>query len=138
MLQKITKLKKIIAPTAAAALLTSPAAAANITILPWYAENGEYTRYWFDWSAGLFQPYAFLNSITLPFTDIIGYWFFVLIWGVYLFGVWSRTQSLAMIAIVMLIGGPLWGMLLPPESYIVGYLCLAMGFTAIIFKLVKR
>lgn len=124
--------------SAAAGLLAliAPAAANNLTA--WYPETGEYTRFWFDWSAGEFAPLGFLNSVTMPFTDVVGYFFFVLLWGVYLFGVWNRAQSLELVIVALLIFAPLWGILLPPESYPVGIICLAIGITAIIYKLWKK
>lgn len=130
--------KKIITllTAAGASLLAAPAAAFNFTA--WYPEAGEYTRYWFDWSAGEFAPYGFLNSVTLPFVDIVGYFFFVLLWGVYLFGVWNRAQSIELVVVALLIFAPLWGLLLPPESYPVGIICLAIGITAIVYKLYKK
>lgn len=132
-------LKKIKTLTAAAgaALLAAPAAAAyNLTA--WNPEGGEYTRYWFDWSAGTFAPYGFLNSVTLPFVDIVGYFFFVLLWAVYLFGVWNRAMSIELVVVALLIFAPLWGIFLPAESYPVGIICLAIGITAIVYKLYKR
>lgn len=130
------KLKTRITTAAAGlAALVTPAAA-NLTA--WYPDTGEYTRYWFDWSAGEFAPYGFLNSIILPFTDIVGYFFFVLLWGVYLFGVWNRAQSIELVVVALLIFAPLWGILLPPESYPVGLICLAIGISAIIYKLWKK
>lgn len=67
-------------------LLVQPAAADNvltivpptfnplqINITPWDPETGYFTRYWFDYETGAFQPYAFLQSIMMPFTDIMGY-----------------------------------------------------------------
>lgn len=123
------------AAAAGMAALAVPAAA-NVTA--WYPETGEYTRFWFDWTAGEFAPYGFLNSVTLPFVDIVGYFFFVLLWGVYLFGIWNRAQSLELVVVALLIFAPLWGILLPPESYPVGILCLAIGISAIIYKLWKK
>lgn len=129
------KIKNALLGLAGFALLTNPASA-NITA--WYPQVGEYTRYWFDWSAGTFNPYGFLNSIALPFVDTVGYFFYVLLWGAYLFGVWNRAQSIELVTIALLILAPLWGFLLPPESYPVGLICLAIGISAIVYKLYKR
>lgn len=132
---KLKALTKRAAGLIPAVCLAAPAAA-NVTA--WWPDTGEYTRYWFDWSAGTFSPYAFLNSVTLPFVDIVGYWFFVLLWGVYLFAIWNRAASLEIVVITMLIAGPLWGLFLPAESFPIAYLCLAIGIAAIVFKLWKK
>lgn len=114
------------------------AAAEGVDVTPWYPQNDHYTQYWFNWGNETFAPYSFLESVTLPFTDAIGYWFFVILWGAYLFGVWNRAMSLEIIVVTMLILCPLWGALLPPESYPIGMICLAIGLAAIAFKLFKK
>ena len=120
------------------ATLAGKAAAETIQITEWYPQNDHYTQYWFNWGNETFAPYSFLESVTLPFTDAIGYWFFLIIWGAYLFGIWNRAMSLEIIVVTMLILCPLWGALLPPESYLVGMICLAIGLAAIAFKLFKK
>lgn len=132
----LTKIKTLV--TAAGAALLAAPAAASYNLTAWHPEGGEYTRYWFDWGAGEFAPYGFLNSVILPFTDIVGYFFFVLLWGVYLFGIWNRSMSIELVVVAMLIFAPLWGIFLPAESYPVGILCLAIGISAIVYKLYKR
>ena len=134
------RINKIIAGIGASllALFGRVSAADNLTA--WYPQYGEYTQYWFSWGSNesVFEPYSFLESVTLPFTGAIGYWFFVLIWGCYLFGIWNRAQSIEIIVITMLIMFPLWGALLPPESYPIGMVCLAIGLAAIAYKLFKK
>ena len=111
----------------------------SINITPWDPESSYYTRYWFDWNDGVgtFQPYGFLQSIVRPLTDIFGYWIFCILWFIYLWGVWARERAIELTIVMMLITGPLWGLLLPPESYFYGYICLALGIAAIILRLVK-
>lgn len=68
----------------------------------------------------------------------MGYWIFIILWGVYLFGIWSRERSLELTMVTMLIGrGPLWGLLLPPETFQFLYVCIAMGLAAVAYKLYK-
>ncbi len=110
----------------------------NINITPWDPETSYFTRYWFNYETGDFQPYGFLQSITLPFTDIFGYWFFCILWFIYLWGVWARERAIELTIVMMLITGPLWGLLLPPESYLYGLICLAMGISAVIYRLIKK
>lgn len=133
------KTKILILAILAAAFLITPAAAdfTIIDIPPWNPETGIYTSYWFDYENGDFMPYGFLQSLTVPWTDLIGYWFFLAIWGVYIYGVWQRERAIEMTLVMMLLSGTIWGLLLPPESYTFLYLFLAMGIAAIIFKLYK-
>lgn len=131
----------LIAPPAAAAStsLTPPDITfPQLNISPWDPESGYYTRYWFDYEEGTWQPYAFLQSIMMPFTDLLGYWVFVILWGVYLFGVWNRERSIELTLVIMLISGTMWGLLLPPETYQYFYLCIAMGLAAVVYKLFKK
>lgn len=122
-----------------AALLITPAAG-NFTIIdipPWNPETGIYTSYWFDYETGDFMPYGFLQSLTVPWTDLMGYFFFLAIWGIYIYGVWQRERAIEMTLVMMLLSGTIWGLLLPPESYTFLYLFIAMGIAAIVFKLYK-
>lgn len=123
----------------AAGLLVMPAAA-NFTIIdipPWNPETGIYTSYWFNYTSGEFLPYGFLQSLTVPWTDMLGYFFFLAIWGVYIYGVWQRERAIEMTLVMMLLSGTMWGLLLPPESFIFLYLFIAMGIAAVVFKLYK-
>lgn len=133
------KTKILILAILAAAFLITPAAAdfTIIDIPPWNPETGIYTSYWFDYETGDFMPYGFLQSLTVPWTDLMGYFFFLAIWGVYIYGVWQRERAIEMTLVMMLLSGTIWGLLLPPESYTFLYLFLAMGIAAIIFKLYK-
>lgn len=133
-------LSLLVQPVAADNVLTIVPPTFNppqINITPWDPETGYFTRYWFDYETGAFQPYAFLQSIMMPFTDIMGYWIFIILWGVYLFGIWNRERSIELTMVMMLIGGPLWGLLLPPETFQFLYVCIAMGLAAIAYKLYK-
>lgn len=122
-----------------AGILINPASA-NFTVIdipPWNAETGIYTSFWFDYENGDFLPYGFLQSLTVPWTDIIGYWFFLAIWGIYIYGVWNRERAIEMTLVMMLLSGTMWGLLLPPESYLYLYLFIAMGIAAVVYKLYK-
>lgn len=122
-----------------AGILINPASA-NFTVIdipPWNPETGVYTSFWFDYENGDFLPYGFLQSLTVPWTDIIGYWFFLAIWGIYIYGVWNRERAIEMTLVMMLLSGTMWGLLLPPESYLYLYLFIAMGIAAVVYKLYK-
>lgn len=136
MMKKVSKF--IIGLGAVIMAFAGKAVAETIQVTEWYPQNDHYIQYWFNWNNETFAPYSFLESVTLPFTDAIGYWFFLIIWGAYLFGIWNRAMSLEIIVVTMLILCPLWGALLPPESYPIGMICLAIGLAAIAFKLFKK
>jgi len=118
--------------------ITFPALSTVDNITAWYPETDFYTRYWFDYVAGTFAPYGFLQTMTLPFTNIIGFWFFGIIWFIFLVGVWNRERMIELTVVMMLLTGSLWGLLLPPETYWYGMALLALGIAAIIYRLYKR
>lgn len=120
-------------------VLTGAAAADPLVMdIPgWSPETGIYTSFWFDYQTGEFMPYGFLQSLTVPFQDVMGYWFFLLIWGTYIFGVWNRERGIELMLVVMLLTGGIWGVLLPPESYLYLYLFMAMGIAGILWKVFK-
>lgn len=110
-----------------------------VNVTPWYPQTGEYSRYWFDYDdTGDFLPYSFLSSVALPYTDILSGWFFVGLWIVYLVGVWNRERGIELTIVMMLITGSLWGLLMPFESFWVLLVMMALGISAIVFRLVKR
>lgn len=116
------------------------AAAADPIIMDipgWSPETGVYTSFWFDYQTGEFLPYGFLQSLTVPWTDMMGYWFFLIIWGIYIFGVWNRERGIELMLVVMVLTGGIWGALLPPESYAYLYLFMAMGMAGILWKVFK-
>lgn len=111
----------------------------NVNVTPWYAATGEYTKYWFDYDGtGDFLPYSFLMSITQPYTQVIGSWFFIALWLVYVLGVWNRERGIELTIVMMLITGSLWGLLMPFESFWTILVMMAIGITGIIFRLIKR
>jgi len=118
--------------------ISFPALSTVDNITAWYPETDFYTRYWFDYVAETFAPYGFLQAVTLPFTNILGFWFFAIIWFIFLLGIWNRERMIELTVVMMLLSGSLWGLLLPPETYWYGMALLALGIAAIIYRLYKR
>lgn len=108
-----------------------------LNISSWDPETGYYTRYWFDYESGDFAPYGFLQSMTMPWTDLMSYWFYLILWIVYIFGVWNRGYAIHLTIVMMILTGVMWGLFLPPESYTYLYLMMALGISAIMYKLYK-
>ena len=48
----------------------------------WGPETGLYTRWWFNTSKDLFDPFGFFYSLFLPIADMTGWgWMFFIMWG---------------------------------------------------------
>lgn len=99
--------------------------------------NGTYTQYWLDFSNG-FPVYGLIYAICLPFINIFGYWFFAMLWFLYLGLSYMRTGDVTLPLTVGLISGAVWGVIMPPETFIVGYVMLATSIVAILMKLFLR
>lgn len=132
------KYKIIILAILMSCLMSSACADPNIMDIPdWNPETGIYTSYWFDYTNGDFMPYGFLQSLTSVWTNELGYWFFLIIWGIYIWGIWNRERAIELTLVVMLLTGTMWGALLPPESFSYLYLFIAMGVASILWKVFK-
>lgn len=123
--------------------LVSPAAAGisdgNFTApeIDYDLRSGTYTQYWLDFSNG-FPVYGLIYAICLPFINIFGYWFFAMLWFLYLGLSYMRTGDVTLPLTVGLISGTVWGVIMPPETFIVGYVMLAACIVAILMKLYLR
>lgn len=123
--------------------LVSPAAAGisdgNFTApeIDYDLRSGTYTQYWLDFSNG-FPAYGLIYAICLPFISIFGYWFFAMLWFLYLGLSYMRTGDVTLPLTVGLISGAVWGAIMPPETFIVGYVMLATSIVAILMKLYLR
>jgi len=118
-------------------VLTTPGAITPPDLENYDLRNGTYTQYWLDFSNG-FPVYGLIYAICLPFINIFGYWFFAMLWFLYLGLSYMRTGDVTLPLTVGLISGTVWGAIMPPETFIVGYVMLATSIVAILMKLYLR
>ncbi len=61
-----------------------------------------------------------------------------MLWFLYLGISYMRTGDVTLPLTVGLISGAVWGAIMPPETFIVGYVMLATSIVAILMKLFLR
>ena len=81
---------------------------------------------------------AFLSAMTVPFTNIIGAMFYVLIWGFYFGMVWIRQESVYVPSIVGLICGVVLFVYLPSNFAVAGTSLLVLSAASAIFNLYRE
>jgi hypothetical protein len=99
--------------------------------------EGQYNQYWLT-DLTSFPVYGLIYAICKPFIDIFGYWFFAILYFVYLGTSYLRTGSVTLPVTVGLISGTVWGAIMPPETFVVGYVLLATGIVTILIKFYMR
>jgi len=102
--------------------------------------NATYLKYWLQnfTTTGNFNVYGFVTSVMAPLMHVFGFWIFLIIWGLYLFAVWIRTQDVTMPLIIGIISMGTFGLLFPKESLPVIIIMFVICGAIIIYKLAKE
>lgn len=103
--------------------------------------NSTYLRYWLpSLLAGentTFSVYGFATSLMKPMVNVFGFWIFLIIWALYIFSVWVRSQDVTMPVIIGILTIGTFGILFPKESLPVIIIMFVICGAIIITKLVK-
>jgi len=124
-------------------MLVPPVSAGGYDNFTWNASdnidiwNGTYTRYWLNLTGG-FPWYGIMYAIVAPFMDIMGAYFFAVMWFLYLTITWFRTGNVTMPLVVGIISGTMFGALMPPEVQTIGYVILGICGATILVRLYMR
>ena len=86
----------------------------NATSFSWNPETGYYTRWWFNTSRVMFDPFAFFYADLLPIANLMTWgWMFFIMWGAVVTGFYIETQETTMPFVIAVLGGAVF-------SYAVG------------------
>jgi PKD repeat protein len=102
-------------------------------------ENSTYLKYWLPnfTQSGNFSLYGFGFSIMAPTMHVFGFWIFLIIWALYLFAVWVRSQDVTMPVVIGILSIGVMGVLFPKESLPVLIIMFAICIAVILTKLLK-
>jgi len=77
--------------------------------------NSTYLKYWLQnfTSTGNFSIYGFALGMMAPIMHVFGFWIFLIIWGLYLFAVWIRSQDVTLPLIIGILTLGTFGLLFP-------------------------
>jgi len=101
--------------------------------------NSTYLKYWLQnfSSTGNFSVYGFAFGMMAPIMHVFGFWIYLIIWGLYLFAVWVRSQDVTLPLIIGILTIGVFGLLFPKESLPVILIMFAICGAIIIAKLMK-
>lgn len=101
--------------------------------------NSTFLKYWLqNFSAtGNFSVYGFSTGLMAPLMHVFGFWIFLIIWGLYLFAVWIRSQDVTLPLIIGILSMGTFGLLFPKEALPVIIIMFVICGAIIITKLMK-
>jgi len=101
--------------------------------------NSTFLKYWLqNFSAtGNFSVYGFATGLMAPIMHVFGFWIFLIVWGLYLFAVWIRSQDVTLPLIIGILTMGTFGLLFPKESLPVIIIMFVICGAIIITKLMK-
>jgi len=101
--------------------------------------NSTFLKYWLqNFSAtGNFSVYGFATGLMAPLMHVFGFWIFLIVWGLYLFAVWIRSQDVTLPLIIGILSMGTFGLLFPKESLPVIIIMFVICGGIIITKLMK-
>jgi hypothetical protein len=101
--------------------------------------NSTYLKYWLQnfTATGDFDMYGFAIAVLAPIMHVFGFWIYLIIWGLYLFAVWIRSQDVTLPLVIGIISMATFGLLFPKESLPVIVTMFVICGAIIITKLMK-
>jgi PKD repeat protein len=102
--------------------------------------NSTYLKYWLQnfTTTGNFSIYGFALGMMAPIMHVFGFWIFLIVWGLYLFAVWIRSQDVTLPLIIGILTMGTFGLLFPKETLPVIIIMFVVCGAIIITKLMKE
>lgn len=102
-------------------------------------QNSTFLKYWLQnfTATGNFSVIGFATGLMAPLTQVFGFWIYGIIWGLYMFAVWIRSQDVTLPLVIGILSIGFFGLLFPKESMPVIILMLVVCGAIIITKLLK-
>lgn len=103
-----------------------------ITYEPW----NDSSMQWF--TDGLFDPVMFLKSSVSPYTDILGAYFYLILYTCFCILVYFRSRGLELLVVSIGVTFGVWVVWMPPDTVYLFLVCVAIGITALFFRLFNK
>ena len=78
-----------------------------------------------------------IPAVLLSFTGVMGAWFFLLVYFIFIVLAYLKTQTVIFPALIGLVFGGVGMMYLPQESMSIAYIMLFLSIATIIYRAVK-
>ncbi len=106
----------------------------NGSAFKWSPETGYYTGYWFNRDAGFINVEGLFSAILLPFTALIGQWFFMIVWGTLVMGMYLHSQDTTLPFVVGILLGAVISLSAGADGVTVMYLTMAFAGGGVLAK----
>ena len=101
----------------------------------WSLDTGYYTSMWFNRENDFINVEGLFSSILLPFTALIGSWFFMIVWGTIVMGMYLHTQDTTLPFVIGILLGAVISISAGAEGATVMYLTMAFAGGGVLAKL---
>ena len=115
----------------------SPPALVVPTDIPIYEPWNDTNMAWFTVD-GLFDPVMFLKSSVSPYTDILGAYFYLILYTCFCILVYFRSRGLELLVVSIGVTFGVWVVWMPPDTVYLFLVCVAIGITALFFRLFNK
>ncbi|NLZ31394.1 MAG: PKD domain-containing protein [Methanomicrobiales archaeon] len=126
----ITVLSPGTTPTPATPIPTTPIS----TNTSWSPETGYYTSQWFNRGADFINVEGLFASLLLPFTALIGQWFFMIVWGTIVMGIYLHSQDTTLPFVIGILLGAVISLSAGADGVTVMYLTMAFAGGGVLAK----
>lgn len=97
--------------------------------------TGGYTQYWYSNTTSTdFNVFGFAYSLILPFTNVLGIWFYVIVWSAIIYRSYAKTQNVMMPVTLGILTAGVWGVFVPAEAQMIMIVAFAIGIASVSIK----
>ena len=100
----------------------------------WSLDTGYYTSMWFNRENDFINVEGLFSSILLPFTALIGSWFFMIIWGTIVMGIYLHSQDTTLPFVIGILLGAVISLSAGADGVTVMYLTMAFAGGGVLAK----
>jgi hypothetical protein len=115
----------------------------NLNISKWDPLNSTYLHFWLNFTKGHEDPVHFdwaglAFGLSLPLTIRLGAWVFAIIWFLYLFILYERTQDVALPLVIGILSAAVMGAFFPQEAIYPALIIFAACIVTIFIRVLKE
>ena len=100
----------------------------------WLPETGVYTGDWFNRNSDFINVEGLFSSILRPFTNLIGEWFFMIVWGTIVMGIYLHSQDTTLPFVIGILLGAVISLSAGADGVTVMYLTMAFAGGGVLAK----
>jgi len=106
----------------------------GVVAFEWLPETGVYTGDWFNRDSDFINVEGLFSSILRPFTNLIGEWFFMIVWGTLVMGIYLHSQDTTLPFVIGILLGAVISLSVGADGVTVMYLTMAFAGGGVLAK----